>query len=105
MNRAHGQQDGKTRFFQPLIVPARKTPVSLSFWNLIELYVLRALRRTHDRPMPKVGRRCDTREKSLAHVDPSSRMTFYTDGINERLALLIDTSDGQTASSQAHGAT
>jgi uncharacterized protein (DUF433 family) len=33
--------------FQPLIRPAARTPVSLSFWNLIEAHVLRALRIDH----------------------------------------------------------
>src|SRR5271154_3550616 len=49
-----GRQHDKVRFFRPLIAPAQKAPLSLSFWNLVELYVLRSLRRSHDFPMPKV---------------------------------------------------
>jgi|HubBroStandDraft_1064217.scaffolds.fasta_scaffold18277_2 uncharacterized protein (DUF433 family) len=94
-----GQQGGKPRFFQPLLTPARRVPVSLSFWNLVELYVLRALRRTHDLPMPKVRAALRYTGEKLGARRPLIEETFYTDGINllvERLASLIDTSDGQT---------
>ena len=38
----------------PLITPATKSPLALSFWNLVELYVLASLRRRYEVPMPKV---------------------------------------------------
>jgi uncharacterized protein (DUF433 family) len=71
-----GRQRDKVRFFQPLISPAQKTPLSLSFWNLVELYVLRSLRRTHDFPMPSDGQ---TVMRSVL-VDSLRRVERGTDG-------------------------
>lgn len=39
--------DGGTRQFQPLIHPASKAPLLLSFWNLVEAHVLSSLRLDH----------------------------------------------------------
>ena len=36
-----------TRTFAPLIRPASKQPLTLSFWDLVEAHVLRALRKDH----------------------------------------------------------
>jgi uncharacterized protein (DUF433 family) len=94
-----GQHREKPRFFQPIITPAQRSPLSLSFWNLVELYVLRSLRRTHDLPMPKVRAALRFTGEKLGARRPLIEETFYTDGINllvERLASLIDTADGQT---------
>ncbi|MGH7434101.1 MAG: DUF433 domain-containing protein [Polyangiaceae bacterium] len=94
-----GRQHDKVRFFQPLIAPAQKAPLSLSFWNLVELYVLRSLRRTHDFPMPKVRAALRFTGEKLGARRPLIEETFYSDGVKllvERLASLIDTSDGQT---------
>src|SRR5262245_24489078 len=33
--------------FDPLIQPARRKPSTLSFWNLVEVHVLRSLRTEH----------------------------------------------------------
>jgi uncharacterized protein (DUF433 family) len=93
------QADGKTRLFQPLIAPPQKAPLSLSFWNLVELYVLRSLRRTHELPMPKVRTALRYTGEKLGVRRPLIEATFYTDGFNllvERLSALVDTSDGQT---------
>jgi hypothetical protein len=37
--------DSERKFFKPVIQPAAKSPVSLSFINLIEAHVLGAIRR------------------------------------------------------------
>lgn len=42
---------GGTRTFAPLIRPAQKDPLVLSFWNLVEAHVLRALRTDHGVPV------------------------------------------------------
>jgi uncharacterized protein (DUF433 family) len=92
------QVGGKSRLFQPLIIPPQKAPLSLSFWNLVELYVLRSLRRTHELPMPKVRNALRYTGEQLGVRRPLIEATFYTDGFNllvERLSELIDTSDGQ----------
>lgn len=44
--RPYPKADG-TAHFQPLILPSRKQPPLLSFWNLIEAHVLRSLRTDH----------------------------------------------------------
>ena len=46
LGRPYPTSTGSGRF-QPLIRPAARRPVSLSFWNLIEAHVLRALRTDH----------------------------------------------------------
>jgi hypothetical protein len=95
----HGRPRDKPRFFHPLISPAQKAPLSLSFWNLVELYALRCLRRTHDFPMPQVRAALRFTGEKLGACRPLIEETFYSDGVNllvERLSSLIDTSDGQT---------
>jgi uncharacterized protein (DUF433 family) len=95
----HGRQQEKVRFFHPLIAPAQKTPLSLSFWNLVELYVLRSLRRIHEFPMPKVRAGLRFTGEKLGARRPLIEETFHSDGVKllvEHLASLIDTSDGQT---------
>lgn len=42
----YGDRDGGKSFFYPVIVPA--DPQYLSFENLVELYVLKSLRRDHE---------------------------------------------------------
>jgi hypothetical protein len=44
------------KFFKPVIRPAAKSPVVLSFINLIEAHVLAAIRRKHRVDMPAVRR-------------------------------------------------
>jgi uncharacterized protein (DUF433 family) len=91
--------EGKTRIFRPLIVPSQKAPLSLSFWNVVELYVLRSLRRTHELPMPKVRTALRYTAEQLGAKRPLIDATFYTDGYRllvEQLSTLIDTADGQT---------
>jgi uncharacterized protein (DUF433 family) len=45
-------RDGAKVPFYPVIVPA--SPSSLSFQNLVELFVLKSLRRDHDVPLPSI---------------------------------------------------
>jgi uncharacterized protein (DUF433 family) len=90
---------GKIRQFHALIGPPQKAPLSLSFWNLVELYVLRSMRRKHELPMPKVRAALRYTGEKLGVRRPLIEATFYTDGVDvlvERLSSLIDTSDGQT---------
>jgi uncharacterized protein (DUF433 family) len=49
----------------PLIHPARRSPPTLSFWNLIEAHVLRSLRTDHGVPMDALRRAIHYAEKSL----------------------------------------
>ena len=52
----------------PLIVPPRKQPPTLSFWNLIEAHVLRSLRTDHGVSMDKL-RRAITYAQNTLKVD------------------------------------
>lgn len=56
----HGQSH-----FPPLIKPAGKGPPVLSFWNLIEAHVLRALRTEHGIPIKALRQAVDYAEKKL----------------------------------------
>ncbi len=51
--------------FPPLIRPASKEPPVLSFWNLIEAHVLRALRTEHGVPIKALRQAVDYAEKKL----------------------------------------
>jgi uncharacterized protein (DUF433 family) len=51
--------------FPPLIKPAEKQPPVLSFWNLIEAHVLRALRTEHGIPIKALRQAVDYAEKKL----------------------------------------
>ena len=104
-----GRQHDKVRFFQPLIAPAQKAPLSLSFWNLVELYVLRSLRRTHDFPMPKVWAALRFTGEKLGARRPLIEETFYSDGSKPAARSAsrrsIHTSDGQTIKCAAFSST
>ncbi|MGQ0736188.1 MAG: DUF433 domain-containing protein [Acidobacteriota bacterium] len=51
--------------FRPLIRPASTRPMSLSFWNLIEAHVLRALRTDHGVSIKAVRQAVDFAERKL----------------------------------------
>jgi len=53
---------------RPLIRPAVSHPPTLSFWNLIEAHVLRALRTDHGVSLNALRQALDYAEKSL-HID------------------------------------
>ena len=53
------------RAFSPLVKLAQKDPATLSFWNLIEAHVLRALRTEHGVPVPALRQAIQYAESSL----------------------------------------
>lgn len=53
------------RHFRPLIRPARRNPVQLSFWNLIEAHVLRSFRTDHDVSLKALRQALDFAEREL----------------------------------------
>ena len=72
----------------PLLVPARKAPPVLSFWNLVEIYVLASIRREHAVSMPRVRKalkRIDRDPKGLA-----TRMFPWIDSPSEPRSVEID---------------
>ena len=74
--------DGERRFFKPVIQPAAKLPVALSFINLIEAHVLAAIRRRHRVDMPAVRRTIDFLKKEFGSPHPLADHKFETDGVN-----------------------
>ena len=49
----------------PILRPSQKEPPTLSFWNLVEAHVLRALRTNHDVPLREVRRAVTYAERDL----------------------------------------
>jgi uncharacterized protein (DUF433 family) len=56
---------GEVARFIPLIRPSHKQPLQLSFWNLIEAHVLRALRTDHGVPIKSVRQAINYAERTL----------------------------------------
>ncbi len=74
---------GETRFAEPLVTPAQRKPATLSFWNLVELYVLASIRRHHGVTLPTVRRALDFVIERLGIPRPLIQPElFLTDGVN-----------------------
>lgn len=56
---------GATATFQPLIQPASRQPLQLSFYNLVEAHVLRSLRTEHGVALGELRRAIDYAERKL----------------------------------------
>jgi uncharacterized protein (DUF433 family) len=73
----------------------------LSFFNLVEAHLLRALRSRHGLPLPKIRQAIDYVEQTLKIARPLANARFQTDGIDlfvEYFNHLIDaTHSGQIA--------
>src|SRR5437660_5669317 len=89
--------DSDRRFFKPVIQPAAKSPVALSFINLIEAHVLAAIRRKHRVDMPAVRRAIEYLKKEFASPHPLADHKFETNGVDlfvERFGQLMSVSQG-----------
>ena len=89
--------DSERRFFKPLIQPAAKAPVALSFINLIEAHVLAAIRRKHRVDMRAVRRTIDFLKKEFGSPHPLADYKFETNGIDlfvEHFGDFISASQG-----------
>ena len=75
-------RDSVRKFFKPVIHPAAKSPVALSFINLIEAHVLAAIRRQHRVDMPAVRRAINFLEKEFGSAHPLADYKFETNGID-----------------------
>lgn len=73
---------GETRRMKPLIQPAAHQPPMLSFWNLVEVYVLASTRRRHEISMPRVRRALDYVRTELGVTRPLLEEQFLTDGVD-----------------------
>jgi uncharacterized protein (DUF433 family) len=92
--------DGE-RFFRPLIPIADRKPRLLSFTNLVEVHVLRAIRNHHQIQLDKVRTALDFINQELQVPHPLAHEQFRTDGADlfiERYGKLINASkQGQVA--------
>lgn len=90
---------GRSRVFRPVIRPAEAHPLGLSFSNLVEAYVLTAIRRKHEIGLPTIRRGLELLEKRLGARRPLLSEQFATKGAQlfvERLGEVINLSrDGQ----------
>ncbi|CAN5421275.1 hypothetical protein BH20VER3_BH20VER3_05510 [soil metagenome] len=77
----YGSESGR-KFFKPVIAAAGKSPVGLSFINLVEAHVLAAIRRKHRVDMPAVRRSVDFLKNKLGSAHPLADHRFETDGID-----------------------
>lgn len=85
------------RFFQPVIVVASRTPVMLSFVNLVESHVLNAIRHEYSVSLPAVRRAIDFVYRELGSKHPLAEQKFETDGKElfiRKLGELIAVSKG-----------
>ena len=67
---------------RPLIKPAKRRPLTLSFFNLVELFVLASMRRAHNVSMPRVRKALSHVEKELGRKRPLLEESFLTDGVD-----------------------
>ena len=84
-----------------LIRPASEAPLALSFWNVVELFVLASMRRHHRISMPRVRRALGFVERELDLEKPLLAAQFLTEGVDlfvEHYGALINVSaSGQLA--------
>jgi uncharacterized protein (DUF433 family) len=85
---------GASRAFRHVIeLPDRKSPL-LSFFNLAETHVLRALRTEYEIPLPVIRKSLDYIRKEFGWKRPLIQERFRTNGVTlfvEHLGKLIDT--------------
>src|SRR5262245_45745957 len=95
------RRSGEDRLTKPLIEAEANARHDFSFLNLIELYVLSALRREHQVAMPKVRSAIEYLKTKLEPARPLISENMQTDGVSvfvERLGSLIKASEhGQLA--------
>jgi uncharacterized protein (DUF433 family) len=84
---------------KPLFKPASRSPLALSFSNLIEAFVLASMRRVHGVSMQRVRKALRFVGDELDYPRPLIHATFRTDGVNlfvQHAGRLLDVSaDGQ----------
>lgn len=87
-----------TRRVKEVIRPARSGPVGLSFFNMIEIHVLRAIRTVHGVPLQQVRPALAWIEKEMALPHPLAQAHFRTAGRSifvERFGKVIHATKSQ----------
>ncbi len=88
---------GEQRRSEALITLPDPGSPTLSFLNLVEAHVLKAIRRQHRVPMPQVRRALDWLERELPQPHPLASHRFATDGSRlfvEAFGQVVDLSSG-----------
>ncbi len=67
--------------FEPLIIPAHQKPLTLSFINLVEAYVLASIRREHSLPMNRIRKGLNFISQMHPSDNPLTEKDFETDGL------------------------
>lgn len=100
IGRRYSTIEGSRRF-QPLIPVGHHKPTLLSFTNLIEVHVLRAIRKDHNIRLDKVRAALDFINEQFQIPHPLAHQSFRTDGVGlfiDRYGSLINASKhGQLA--------
>jgi uncharacterized protein (DUF433 family) len=81
VGRSYPTQAGK-KHAAPLFEIAERTPPTLSFWNLVELYVLASITREHNLPMEQVRGALGFVQKRMKVKRPLIDRDFRTDGVD-----------------------
>jgi len=92
---AFGQSQGNDHHFKPVITLPEKEDRLLSFYNLVEIHVLEAMRRQHEIPLPKVRTGLEYVKRDLGEPRPLLRQDFLTDGYDlfvKKAELLVNVS-------------
>jgi uncharacterized protein (DUF433 family) len=84
----------RRRAARPVIVPATKQPTLLSFINLVELFVLADLRKTHGVPLQRVRPALAYVERILGIERPLAHARFKTDGLDLFVEQLVPEPSG-----------
>ena len=101
--QAYPTQKYGRRNAEPLFPIAQSRPPLLSFWNLVEVYVLATIRRVHEVPMPRLRAAIDfLKDHPKFRLErPLLQQQLSTDGIDlfvENLQdLIVVSRGGQTA--------
>jgi uncharacterized protein (DUF433 family) len=89
-----GQKAKDRKFERVIYLPRREEPL-LSFFNLAEAHVLRALRTQHSILLPKIRRALQFVKKEFKWERPLIQQDFMTDGVSlfvEKLGVTVDAS-------------
>jgi uncharacterized protein (DUF433 family) len=97
LGRLYGTRKGSRKFQPVIVVPDLDTP-SLSYMNLVEAHVLRAMRFHHGIQLRRVRTAIDFLRERFASVHPLAEHDFLTDGFD----LLVE-SFGELINASSYG--
>lgn len=66
---------------RPVLIPASRTPLALSFWNLVECSVLATIRKKHEISLPRVRKALQFVGREMGKERPLIQQSFETDNV------------------------